>query len=265
MKNKILFSLASLVIPCSLIASKMIPREEFFQNPSCLAIKISPDAHRLAYVGADREGTMNLYLTSGLSLTESEQMTNFREPEIKGFYWLPNNKNILLLKDSNGTGQFRLYSVDITSSVIKDLTSEYKDINAKVFCVSSTDSKAIIGINHRNPFFHDLYLLDCEDLSLTKIYQNDQFINFVFDSSLNLIVKVKMNEDSSLTLLDKENTVIFNISAEDAFHTECLRFDEQEKALYLLDNRGCNTTQLMKISFNETYTEVLLGHDSLAI
>ncbi|MCI0381925.1 MAG: prolyl oligopeptidase family serine peptidase [Chlamydiae bacterium] len=228
-----------------------------------MAIKISPDGHRLAYVGADRNGTMNVYLTSGLSLAEFQQITDFKEPEIKGFYWLHKN-NIILLKDANGTGQFRLYSVALNSGKIKDLTAEYKEINAKVFQVNSTEAKAIIGINNRNPMFHDLYLLDCKNNSLSKIYQNDQFINFVFDSSLNLVIKIKMNEDSSITLLDKENDVLFNISAEDAFHTECLRFNEHENALYLLDNRNCNTTQLKKIIFNETHTEILLGEDQLS-
>lgn len=51
-----------------------------------MAIKISPDAYRLAYVGADREGVMNLYITSTLSLEKAEQVTDFKEPEIKGFY-----------------------------------------------------------------------------------------------------------------------------------------------------------------------------------
>ncbi len=261
MKNKILFGLANLLIPCSLISGELIPREELFKKPPCMAIKISPDSHRLAYVGADREGTMNLYITPGLSLEGAQQITDFKEPEIKGFYWLPNNKNILLLKDTNGTGQFRLYSVDLGSHKIKDLTVEYKDINAKVFYVSTTDSKAVIGINNRNPQFHDLYLLDFANDSLKMFYQNDEFINFVFDNKLNLVVKVRMNEDSSLTLLDKKNGVLFNVSAEDAFHTECLRFDDQENALYLLDNRGSDTTQLKKIFLDVTRTEILLGKD----
>src|ERR1700693_483523 len=102
MGDKILNSVASLLIPCSLVSGDFIPREELFTRPSCMAIKISPDVHRLAYVGADREGTMNLYITSGLSLEKAEQVTDFKEPEIKRFYWLPDNKNIILLKDTNG-------------------------------------------------------------------------------------------------------------------------------------------------------------------
>jgi len=226
-----------------------------------MGIKISPDAKRLAYVGANREGAMNLFVSPGLTLDGAEQLTHFEEPEIKGFYWLADNHTLLLLKDSDGTSKFRLYSVDLNSKEMTDLTAKYQDIDAKVFQVSSTDTKAVVGINHRNPRFHDLYLLDLKTHSLSRFFQNDQFINFVFDSDLNVVVKVKMNEDSSLTLLDKNDAVLFPISAEDAFHTECLSYDKRENALYLLDNRGCNTTQLKKITLDEAQQEVVLGQD----
>lgn len=262
MKRKILSTLANL-ITSSLIAGELTPREVLFKKPACMAIKISPNAERLAYVGSDREGTMNLFVTSSLSLDNAQQMTHFAEPAIKGFYWLPDNKHVLLLKDTNGTGQFRLYSINLDSKEANDLTAEYKSINAKVFYVSQTECKAVIGINNRNPKFHDLYLLDLEKGSLSQMYQNDQFINFVFDSNLNLVVKVRMNEDCSLTLLNKENAILFDLSAEDAFHTECLKFDHQEMALYLLDNRGCNTTQLKKICI-DTGLEEILGQNPLS-
>ena len=57
MRNKILLLLVNLAIHRSLISDNLIPREKLFKKPSCMAIKISPDARRLAYVGADREGT----------------------------------------------------------------------------------------------------------------------------------------------------------------------------------------------------------------
>lgn len=262
--SKYFIFLGHLTIPLFLLAGKIIPREELFKNSPCLAVKISPDGNRLAYIGADKEGTMNLYVTPHLNLKEPEQLTHFTEPEIKGFYWLSNNKNILLLKDTKGTGQFRLYSVDLETKKIKDLTSPYPNINAKIFVVSSKEPKAIIGINNRNPKFQDLHLLDMEKETLTSFFQNDQYINFVFDSDLNLVIKIKMNEDSSHSLIDREDNILFTITAEDAFHTECLKYDEQENVLYLLDNRKNNTTQLKKIYINENQKELVLAKNNLS-
>lgn len=151
-----------------------------------MAIKISPDSKRLAYVGSDPEGTMNLYVTSQLSLEQPVQLTHFQEPEIKGFHWLADSKTVLLLKDKKGTAQFRLYAVDIVKKTVKDLTEAYGDVNTKVFQVHDTEPKAVVGINNRNPKFHDLYIVDAAKNTLTLLCQNDQFINFVFDDDLNL-------------------------------------------------------------------------------
>jgi dipeptidyl aminopeptidase/acylaminoacyl peptidase len=261
MKNKILMSLASMILPYSIASVALIPREELFQRPSCMGIKISPNAERLAYIGADKDGTTNLYITSDLSLEDAKKITNFKEPDIKNLYWLPDNKTILLLKDKDGTGYFRLYSVDLDSFKIVDITADYDNINCKVFHISQTECKAVIGINYRNPRFHDLYLLDLTNQTLSNIYENDQFINFVFDKDLELIIKIKMNNDSSITLMDKEDNSLLDRSAEDAFHTQCLQFNKEDKSLYLLDNLDTNTTQLKKIYLDGTHKEVVLGHD----
>lgn len=259
MKNRILLGL--IILPYTFISAVLIPREELFQPPTCLGIKISPDARQLAYIGADHEGTMNLYLTPHLSLENAKKITDFTEPQIKNFYWMPDNKKIILLKDSNGTGKFHLYSIELDSLKIKDLTATYENSNTKVIHVGLSESKAIVGINNRNSNFHDLYLLDLTTDKFTQIYQNDQFINFLFDDDLNLVLKVKMNEDGSLTLFDKNDLSLFSISADDAFHTECLEYNKKENAFYLIDNRGCNTTQLKKIYLDGSKNETLLGHD----
>lgn len=261
MKNKILISLANIIFSHSTPSAQLIPREHLFQRPSCMGIKISPDAEQLAYVGADKDGSTNLYISSSLSLKGAKKVTQFKEPDIKNFYWLPDNKTLLFLKDTDGMALFRLYSIDTESLKMEDLVTDYKNVNCKVFYVSTTECKAIIGINNRNPSFHDLYLLDLTSHSLTHLYENDQFINFLFDEELNLIIKIKMNPDSSITLFDKNDQVIIYRCAEDAFHIDCLQFNKRDSSLYIIDNVNTNTTQLKKIYLDGSQKEVVLGHD----
>ncbi|HXF29432.1 MAG TPA: prolyl oligopeptidase family serine peptidase, partial [Chlamydiales bacterium] len=52
-------------------------------------------------------------------------------------------------------------------------------------------------------------------------------------------------------------TLVFHITAEDAFNTEFLSYNSKEKCLYMLDNRGSDTTQLKKISESK---ETVLAH-----
>lgn len=261
MKKKILSTLTNLLFPLTLSATSLIPREDLFRQPSCLGIKVSPDASRLAYIGANREGTMNLFVASELSLDNAKQVTEFSDPQIGAFHWSADSKKILLTKDKDGTRQYQLYSYDLLSSELKHLTAAFQNINSKIFRVSATENKAIIGINHRNPRFHDLYLLDLNSNLLTLIYKNDSYINFLFDNDLQIVLKTQIHQDCSVSFVDKNDKILINASADEAFQTECLRYDETEQALYLIDNRGCNTNQLKKISLNGKTTEIVLGHD----
>lgn len=239
----------------------LISREDLFLEPGCLAIKVSPDGLRFAYVGANREGTMNLFLTSSLSLNDAIQVTHFQEPEIRGFYWSQDSQSLLLLKDREGTRQFYLYHLDVNTHELVNVTSSFSQVNARVFAVSQKTPHALIGLNHRNPVFHDLYLFDFKTRKLKLVYQNDHYINFVVDEDLAIVVKIKLNEDCSITYFDKEDHELAHFSPEDAFHSEALYFNSQEQALYLLDNRGCNTTQLKKMKLDKRDQGEVLGHD----
>ncbi len=250
------------ITPNFVMSDTLIPREQLFQLPSCIAIKISPDGQRLAYVGADEEGIMNLFVSPNLSLEGAQNLTHFKDPKIRVFHWTPKGDKILLLKDKDGTGEFRLYCLDLASCALKDLTASFDRINAKIFQISAMQNKALIGINQRNPRFHDLYLLDLETGSLALNYQNDRFVNFVLDEKLETVLKMHMNADSSVTLLDRDDLPFITLSAEDAFHTECLRYRDEDRSLYLLDNRDSNTTQLKKIFFDKTQQDIVLGHDN---
>ena len=251
--------LATLCLPLQLLAgdvSEIIPREKIFRKSPCLAIKISPDGQRLGFVGSDKEGTLNVFVTSDLSFKSAKQITHFTEPTIKAFHWSPDGKKILFLKDKDGTRQFRLYSVDAATSELKDLTNTFGSINVKFFRIDEKQNKALIGVNDRNPTFHDLYLLDFATDSLTPAYQNDAYANFVIAGDLSIGLKMKLNEDCTVSYLDKEEKLFLKLSAEDAFHTEPIGFFRD--SFYLLDTRNSDTTQLVKITGN---AQEVLGHD----
>lgn len=265
--RKFPFYLAFLCLFSAFLFGDLIPRERFFQKQPCLKIKISPDSKRLAYVSLDAKGTMNLYVSPELTLDKGEQITDFQEPSIKGFYWLPDNQHILCLKDKDGTSQFCLFLIDLNNKNIQDLTGQYNTeslkINAKVFALSEKNCQAVVGLNNRDPKFHDLYLWDLNKKELSLIEQNEQFLHFIFDSKLNVVAKVRLNSDASLTLVNQENQKVFDICSEDAFHTEFLQFNDQESCLYLIDNRNCNTTQLKKIYFDTSKPDSVIGQDAL--
>jgi dipeptidyl aminopeptidase/acylaminoacyl peptidase len=234
-----------------------ISKESLFSTSPFISAKVSPDGNTVAYVGADEAGISNAFVIAKGNVTD--QVTFFKSPEIIQFFWSANSDKILLLKDEDGTGQLHLHGVDILSKEHLIYTENFPKVNAKVIQISSQKNFAVIGLNNRNPHFHDLYLLDLDFGDLNLIYTNDCYAKFLVSDDLKLILKMKINEDGSWTIFTDSDAVFMQLSGEDAFQTEFISYDERKGVVYLLDNRFSNTNQLVAKSLNE---EKILGSQS---
>lgn len=242
----------------------LIPRESLFKLPSCASIKISPDGKRLAYVGGNDEGALNLYLCPGLTLENAVALTSEAKPDIRHFHWLHDGSKIILLKDTDGKFQCDLYTVDVVSGEIKNLTSSFERIHTKLFKLSRTKNQGIVGINARTPQFRDLYLVDFDSGMLELVYQNDEFVNFLFDEDLQVLLKVKINPDFSHTFLDGKDNLFLEVAPEDAYHSAWVSYSSEDNMVYFLDTRGSNTTQLKKISLDGTKPDICIACDPIS-
>jgi dipeptidyl aminopeptidase/acylaminoacyl peptidase len=250
-------SFAMIVMVCFMTNVNAAPlREHLFSNPSLMSAKISPDKSTLAIVGADSADVPNVYLAPKDDLDKKTQVTFFSEPEIIQFFWSGDSKRILLLKDQNGTGQLHLHGVDIRSKKERIYTEKWPSINAKVIQIGR-HNKAVIGLNHRNPHFHDLYVLDLDSGEFTLLLENNSYAKFLLSPSLDVILKMKINDDGCWTVFKDDDTVFLQLNPKEAFHTEFLSYDEKAKVVYMLDNRAANTTQLISKSLEGI--EVVLG------
>ena len=235
-----------------------VTKEELFCTPPLIAAKVSPDGETIAYIGADEEGIPNVFVASReAELEQYAQITFFKSPDIIQFFWSADSDKILLLKDENGTGQLNLYGIDPRTKELINYTEKFSGVNAKVIKVSSEKNCAVIGLNFRNPHFHDLYLLDLDLGEFALIFENDVYAKFLLSDELNIILKIKINEDSSWTIYKEGNEIFMHLKAEDAFQTEFLSYNEKNGTLYVLDNRFSNTNQLVAKTLDYTRKDVL--------
>jgi dipeptidyl aminopeptidase/acylaminoacyl peptidase len=250
-------------------------KEVLFGNPSFISAKVSPDGNTIAYVGADEAGISNVFIyptptktdssvTSGISrkdhaLSKGEQISFFQSPEIIQFFWSGDSKKVLLLKDENGTGQLHLHGIDIQSKDHVIYTEKFSKVNAKVIQISSQKNSAVIGLNNRNPHFHDLYVLDLESGDFKLLFQNDLYAKFLVSDSLDLVLKMQINDDGSWTVSTVDDVVFMQLSSSEAFQTEFLSYNEKNRSVYLLDNRFSDTNQLVvKPLFSASQEKVLV-------
>lgn len=238
-----------------------ILKEELFANPFLISAKISPDGNTIAYVGADENGISNVFISSKDSSSANRtQISFFTTPEIIQFFWSGDSKRVLLLKDENGTGKLNLHGINIHSKDHVVYTEKFSNINAKVIQISSKKNSAVIGLNNRNPHFHDLYLLDLDSGRFEVFFENDCYAKFLVSDNLELILKMRINdEDGSWTIFASNDDIFMKLSSSEAFQTEFLSYNEKSGSVYLLDNRFSDTNQLVVKSLSTIGNEEVLG------
>jgi dipeptidyl aminopeptidase/acylaminoacyl peptidase len=222
--------------------SSELSKEALFCTPSLISAKISPDGNTIAYVGADEAGIANVFISRKGEVT---QITFFKTPEIIQFFWASNSNKVVFLKDEEGTGQLHLHGVDIYSKEHVVYTEQFSKVDAKVIQIGSEKNRALIGLNHRNPHFHDVYLLDLDSGELVLLFENDHYAKFLVSTSLKLIMKMRVNADGSWTVFTADDLLFMELSSSEAFQTEFLSYNEKTGAVYLLDNRFSDTNQLV--------------------
>jgi dipeptidyl aminopeptidase/acylaminoacyl peptidase len=227
--------------------SGKVLKEELFANPLLISAKISPDGNTIAYVGADEKGISNVFISSRDDSTASrEQISFFTTPEIIQFFWSSDSRRVLLLKEENGTGQLNLHGIHILSKEHIVYTERFSNINTKVIQISSTKNRAVIGLNHRDPHFHDLYLLDLDTGKIELLFENDCYAKFLVGDHLDIVLKMQIHEeDGSWTIFTSDEAIFMEMSSSEAFQTEFLSYNEKTQSVYLLDNRFSDTNQLV--------------------
>lgn len=236
-------------------------KEELFSNPSLISAKISPDGRTIAYVGADAMGISNVFISPKESSSDSrEQITFFNTPEIIQFFWSGDSNRVLLLKDENGTGKLNLHGVHIHAKEHVNYTEKFPNVNAKLMRISSKKNNAVIGLNHRNRHFHDLYLLDLDSGDCNLLLENNSYAKFLFNDDLDLILKIRIeDEDGSWTVFNARDEIFMKLTSSEAFQTEFLAYNDANRSVYLLDNRFSDTNQLVEIPLSNPKEQQVLG------
>jgi len=154
-------ALASGVLPFRVGAAgpddvPLIPRTKFFGNPEKARARLSPDGKRLAYV-APVEGVLNVWVSPDDDPAKAKPVTNDKHRGIVNYFWAYTSQHILYSQDKNGDEDDHVYSVNLDTGEIKDLTP-FEKIAAEIEGVSEKfPEEILVGINNRDPRFHDIH------------------------------------------------------------------------------------------------------------
>ncbi|MFZ4875440.1 S9 family peptidase [Janthinobacterium sp. Mn2066] len=227
----------------------LIERAKIFGNPSKSGGRISPDGKWLSWI-APRDGVLNVWVAPASDLSKARPLTDEKVRPIRGSFWSPDSKTLLFIQDKGGDENFLLYGVNVVSGKQINYTPFEKTRVQIVQISSKVKDRILIGINNRDPRWHDVYSLDLASGKLTLVQHNDGYGGYVADEQLNLRLASKPRSDGGATYFrvkggKVESTPLADIGLDDSQTTAPLTFTTDGKTLYWTDSRGRNTSALL--------------------
>jgi hypothetical protein len=175
----------------------LIERAKLFGNPTKTAGRLSPDGKWLAFI-APRDGVLNVWVAPVDKPNQARPLTAEKARPIRSYFWAPNSKQILFVNDKGGDENFLLYGVDLATTTQKALTP-FEKTRVQVIGTSDTiKDRILVGVNNRDPRWHDVQELNLATGALAPVFQNDGYAGFVTDDQLRLRIAVKTRPDSGV-------------------------------------------------------------------
>jgi dipeptidyl aminopeptidase/acylaminoacyl peptidase len=243
----------------------LIARQVLFGNPDRAAVQLSPDGAHLAWL-APLDGVLNVWVAPSEDPAAAHPITHDTGRGIRFYMWAYTNAHILYIQDKNGDENWRLYAVDVQTTATKDLTP-FEGVHAQVIEVSpKLPEEIIVGLNNRNPQWHDLYRVHLVSGDMGLLLQNDRFARMIVDDTYRLRFALQMTPDGGMAIYvaDGDGWQPWDaIPAEDMLTTGLVGFDKANRVIYMKDSRGRDTAALVEVD-PETKGSRLLAADPRA-
>lgn len=229
----------------------IIDREIIFGNPEITGARISPDGKFIAF-RKPYKGTMNIWLKlTDEPFEKARVLTNESARPIGSIFWSRDSRFIMFNKDNNGDENFNVYAIAVDAKpengaegpAARNLTNA-KNVQTNIYRLPLNKPDEIyVGLNARDPKWHDLYKIKISTGEQTLLRQNtNRFVGWQFDNTdkLRLARRSTTAGDTEILRLDEGDkfTQIFSCSV---FET-CtpVRFHKDNRRVYMTTNKGAD-------------------------
>ena len=245
----------------------LIRRKTLFGNPERTAVTISHDGTRVAWL-APVDGVLNVWVAPVDAIGEAKPVTRDRGRGIRHYLWSYHPGCLLYGQDRDGDENWHVHAVEIETGRTRDLTP-YEGVQAIPHGLSDRiPDEVLIGINRRDPQFHDLYRVHILTGESRLVVENDVgAIRLLTDHDFNVRLAAVIPPDGGVQILSRSGSgewePFMTIGPEDDVTTGPLHFDAAGRFLYLRDSRGRDTAALVALD-TETGAVEPLASDAKA-
>ncbi|MBX3130531.1 MAG: S9 family peptidase [Polyangiaceae bacterium] len=237
----------------------LIPRDVLFGNPEHTSPRLSPDGKRLSWL-APRDGVLNVWVAPLDDLASKRPVTADKKRGIRVHAWAYTNEHVLYAQDEGGDENWRLYSVALATDAALDLTP-MKGVQARIVQASpKKPTELLLGINDRDPKWHDTYRVDLTTGKRTLVEKNDGKASYVADDELALRFATASVKGGGYSVLQKKGAKwapFATIALEDTRNTNLLGLDAAGKELFWTTSIGRDRSVLARVSLASGKSEVI--------
>jgi dipeptidyl aminopeptidase/acylaminoacyl peptidase len=251
--NKLILSAITAILLASPLAARpqqppIIDRALFFGEIQIAGAQISPDGQYISFL-KPYKGTRNIWVKkAGEPFTAARPVSAEAVRPVRGYFWSRDSKYLLYAQDNGGDENFNIYAIDPTQAAdpttglppTRALT-DLKKVRTEIFAVPRSKPDILyIGLNDRDPHWHDLYELHISTGEKKLIRQNtEQIAGWDFDNAGNLRLAERTNQvgDTEILRVDPDGfkqiygcTVLEDCSVSG--------FDAANKQVYIQTNKG---------------------------
>ncbi len=227
----------------------LIPRKVLFGNPDRAAVQISPDGEHLAWL-APLDGVLNVWVAPREDLDAARPVTHDTGQGIRIHLWAHTGIHLLYLQDKDGDENWRLYSVDLTTDEIKDLTP-FEGVQAQPMEIShKSPDEVVVGLNKRDPKWHDVYRVNILTGEMALLLEHDRFMSVSVDDDYRVRYAHENTPDGGVQIHEYaagDWQPWDTIPTEDTLTTWPRGFDKANRLIYMTDSRGRDTSALVEI------------------
>ncbi len=225
----------------------LIARRLFFGNPDRASVQISPDGKHLSWL-APLDGVLNVWVALRENIAAARPVTHDTARGIRIYLWSYTNNHILYLQDKNGDENWRLYATELATGNTRDLTP-FEGVQAQLNFVSHKfPDEVVVGLNNRNPQWHDIYRINLITGAMTLLLQHDRFISVTADDDYRLRYAAQTTPSGGVDLYIPANgnwQLWDSIAAEDVMTTSLISFDKTNRMIFMKESRGRNISALV--------------------